>query len=105
MEVTQKMVTDIQVVLLIVAGLVGTVISLGLGWSESADPFDVKKAVSTIIRGAMGAAIFVVATYATAVDVAIWDYIAVAIFAAGFDVLLKRGQGAYDTQKTLEAKK
>lgn len=86
------MITDLQIVYLIVAGIIGTLASFGLGWSESAEPFDFKKFISTFIRGVVAIAVWIVAQYALAVDVTVWDYIAVAIFAAGFDVLLKRGQ-------------
>jgi len=92
------MLETIQIVLLLVAGIVGTLLSIVLGWSESNDPFDVKKLVSSLIRGSIGAVIYIIGTYAAAINVSIFDYIVVFIFAAGFEALLKRGQGVA-TQK------
>jgi hypothetical protein len=86
------MIAEIHVLFLILAGIIGTVVALGLGYSESGEPFDKKKAISTLIRGSIGVVIYVIGTYTLATEVNIWDYLEVAIFAAGFDVLVKRGQ-------------
>lgn len=95
----EKMIADLQIALLVVAGIVGTLVSIALGWSESTEPFDIKKFISSFIRGAIAAVIYVVGAYALSTDVTAWDYIIVAIFSAGFDVLVKRGQGAVATKQ------
>lgn len=92
------MVTDIQVVLLIVAGVIGTLLSIGLGYAESTEPFDPKKFVSSLIRGSIGIIVYILGAYALAPSVGIWDYVEIAIFAAGFDALIKRGQGAVQSK-------
>lgn len=92
------MVTEIQVVFLIVAGIIGTLLSIGLGWTESTEPFDVKKFISSLIRGSIGIVIYILGAYALAPSVGVWDYVEIAIFAAGFDALIKRGQGAVQSR-------
>jgi hypothetical protein len=86
-------VSSLQIVFLILAGIAGTAIAITLGWSESTEKLDPKKLVSSLIRGSIGIAIYIVGTYALASTITTWDYIEVAIFAAGFDELIKRGQG------------
>lgn len=86
------MVTDLQIVYLVLAGIIGTLVAIGLGWSESSEALDVKKFVASFLRGVIGIVIYIIGAYAVAETIGIFDYVEVAIFAAGFDILLKRGQ-------------
>jgi hypothetical protein len=88
------MIDTISVALLIVAGIIGTAIAILLGWSESTEPLDLKKLTSSFIRGSIGIAIYIVGAYYIVPEVNAFDYIEVALFAAGFDAIIKRGQGA-----------
>lgn len=86
------MIDNLQVILLIIAGLIGTAIAIVLGWTESTEPVDNKKLVSSFIRGSGGIIIYIIGTYALASVVGIFDYFTVALFAAGFDAIVKRAQ-------------
>jgi hypothetical protein len=87
------MIDTISVALLILSGIIGTAIAIFLGWSESTEKLDVKKLASSFIRGSVGIAIYIVGTYYLVPEVNSFDYIEVALFAAGFDAVIKRGQG------------
>lgn len=88
------MIGMVEVALLILSGFVGTLIAIALGWSESQEPFDAKKFISSLMRGTLGIVIYIIGAYAMLPQITIWDYLAVALFAAGFDAVIKRGQGA-----------
>ncbi len=79
--------------ILIASGIIGTATAIALGWSESTEPLNPKKAVASLIRGSIAIIIYIAATYALTQTIGIWDYVEVAFFAAGFDTLIKRGQG------------
>ena len=93
------MIGMVEVALLILSGFVGTLIAIALGWSESQEPFDAKKFISSLIRGTIGIVIYIIGAYAMLPQITIWDYVAVALFAAGFDAVVKRGQGARRSSK------
>ena len=86
------MIGAIEVLILILCGVGGTGVAIALGWSESSEPLDKKKLVSSFIRGSIGAVVYVVGSYALAPAISVWDFVEIAVFAAGFDALVKRGQ-------------
>jgi hypothetical protein len=88
------MIENLQILLLIIAGIIGTATAVTLGWSESTEPLNTKKLASSFIRGTIGITVYIAGTYTFVDAVNIWDYVIVAVFAAGFDALIKRGQGA-----------
>jgi len=88
----------LQILLLILCGVVGTAIAVLLGWAESQETFNKKKAVASFLRGSVAIVTYITANYALATQITLWDYVAIALFAAGFDAVLKRAQTA--TQKT-----
>ena len=88
----------LQILLLILCGVAGTAIAVLLGWTESQEAFNKKKAVASFLRGSVAIVTYITANYALATQITLWDYVAIALFAAGFDAVLKRAQTA--TQKT-----
>lgn len=88
----------LQILLLILCGVAGTAIAVLLGWAESQEKFNQKKAVASFLRGSVAIVTYITANYALATQITLWDYVAIALFAAGFDAVLKRAQTA--TQKT-----
>ena len=88
----------LQILLLILCGVVGTAIAVLLGWAESQEKFDKKKAVASFLRGSVAIVTYITANYALATQITLWDYVAIALFAAGFDAVLKRAQAT--KQKT-----
>jgi len=88
----------LQILLLILCGVAGTAIAVLLGWTESQETFNKKKAVASFLRGSVAIVTYITANYALATQITLWDYVAIALFAAGFDAVLKRAQTA--TQKT-----
>lgn len=99
------MVSGIEGLLLVVSAIIGSLVAAGLGWSESKEPFDVKKFVSSLIRGGIGGLFFAGVGYVgdavgATVAVSWWDYVIVAFGAGGFDIMLKRGQGTISPGST-----
>ena len=87
------MTTEIDIVLLVVCAIGGAIFGALLGWGESKESFNGRKFGASLGRGIIAALVFVLG-YQTATEILVWDYIAVILGGAGFDALLKRGQGA-----------
>jgi hypothetical protein len=97
------MIENLQIIFLIIAGLIGTAIAAILGYTNSAENFDLKKFLSSFIRGSLGIIVYIVGAYALVNLVGTWDYIEVALFAAGFEVIGQRAQGVLALPKTTVA--
>lgn len=87
------MTTEIEILLLVLSAVAGAAVASALGWSESTESFNAKKFASSLIRGAVGAVILVLG-YQYVVAIEPWDYILVFFGGAGFEVTVKRAQGA-----------
>lgn len=86
------MTTTNEAIGLVIVSIVGAVFASFLGWLESGKPFAPKKFIATLIRGIIAGLVFVLG-YQTVATISWWDFISVFIGGAGFDALLKRGQG------------
>jgi len=86
------MLTNIQVIGIVVASVIGAIGTGLLGFLESDEPFNIRKFASNIIRGGIGGA-FSAFGFSTVETVNPWTYLAAFLIGAGFDVYGKRGAG------------
>lgn len=83
-------VTDIQILILIVAGVLGILVSILSGWSTSNEPFDPKKFVQSFLIGLSTLLGFLIATIALSEPVGIIEYGYMFAATAGIEVVAHR---------------
>jgi len=86
------MTTPIEIVGLVALSILGAALGSALGWLESGEAFAPRKFLATLIRGIIAGLVFVLG-FQTKEAIVWWDFVSVFIGGAGFDALLKRGQG------------
>ena len=87
--------TDIELLLLLIATMLGAIVSSFLGWAESDQPFNTRKFLPSLIRGAIAAVLVVVgSSYADLESVTLIIYVLVFLAGAGVDVTGNRLAGA-----------
>ncbi len=89
------MVTDIELLLLLIATISGALTSAGLGWADAGGNFDIKKFGPSIVRAIVAALAVFVATYAGGIEaVDIFVYIGAFLIGMAIDAGGNRLSGA-----------
>ena len=90
---------ELEVVIVLTVTMLGAIFSGWLGWLESGDPFDKRKFLATVLRGVLLALVEFVGVSSLLIEIQLTVVTLVSAFliGAGFDVVLKRGQGALET--------
>ena len=83
---------DVTILSLAVAAVIGAILAALLGWAESAESFNAKKLLSSVIR-AIVAGILITVGYQYAPSITTWDYLWSFLAGAGIDVLGNRVAG------------
>jgi len=93
---------EIEIVIVAFSTIMGAILSGWLGWLESGEPFEERKFMATMLRGVLVALVEFVGISALLPEIPLTVVTLVTAFliGAGFDVLLKRGQGAVETRIT-----
>ena len=88
------MLTDLQTILLAVAGALGAIVAAALGWLESGEPFNARQFTSSLLRALVAGLLFAATKYVGVETITAWEYILAFIGGAGVDVLGNRAAGA-----------
>ena len=93
---------EVEIVIVAFVTIIGALLSGWLGWLESGDPFEERKFMATMLRGVLMALVEFVGISALLPEIPLTVVVLVTalLIGAGFDVLLKRGQGAVETRNT-----
>ena len=79
--------------MLILLSVVGGAFSAYLGWLESAEPFDQRKFLASLLRSILGSAVSALALQGID-NVDVFVYLGAFLIGAGVDVIGKRAQAA-----------
>ena len=92
--------TGIETFLLLLATVLGAVVTSALGWLDDKDasgnplPFDVRKFIPSFVRGIIAAIVVFIASYEGFLgDVTLFTYLGAFLAGGGFDVMVNRGAG------------
>ena len=86
--------TDIEMLLLFLATVLGAIITSGLGWADSDTPFNARKFIPGTIRGVIVAVLVFIASYEGYVgEVNLFTYLEAMLAGGGFDVVVNRLAG------------
>ena len=87
--------TDIELLLMLIAAILGAILSAGLGWAESKDAFNARKFVPSILRAGISAAVvFVGTSYVNIGEVTMLIYVLTFLAGMGIDAGGNRLAGA-----------
>lgn len=91
---------EVEVVIVAFATIFGAITSGWLGWLESGEPFDTRKFIATMLRGILMSLVEFVGISSLLPDMqlTVITLITAFLIGAGFDVLLKRGQGVIEAK-------
>lgn len=85
---------ETDMILLFAVTILGAITTSGLGWADSGKPFNARKFIPGLIRGAIAAAGVFAAQYSGYIgDVNPFTYIFAFFAGGGFDVVVNRGAG------------
>jgi len=90
--------TEIQLILLLIAAILGAILSAVLGWAESGADFDRRKFVPSLVRGAIAAVVVLVAADYGDVTITLIIYVGAFLTGMGIDAGLNRLSGALRTK-------
>ncbi len=92
--------TDIELLLLLILTIVGTILSAVLGWAESGSPFNARKFWPSVARAAISAAVvFVGVNYGHTGPVTLLIYILAFLTGMGIDAGGNRLAGTLRTKE------
>ncbi|MBA7627054.1 hypothetical protein ES703_34515 [subsurface metagenome] len=92
--------TEIQLILLLIAAILGAIVSSLLGWAESNEAFNARKFMPSIVRAAIAAvAVFLTVTYIDIGAVTLVTYVAVFLSGMGIDAGGNRISGTLRTKE------
>lgn len=78
--------TDIELLLLLIATIIGTILSALLGWAESGNPFNARKFIPSVARAAISAVVvFVGVNYGHTGSITLIIYILAFLTGMGID--------------------
>ncbi len=91
--------TDIELLLLLIATIFGAVLSAVLGWTESGNAFDAKKFLPSIIRASIAAAVVSVGINYADIPITLMIYIGAFLTGLGIDAGGNRLSGTLRTKE------
>ncbi len=81
-----------QILIVAAAAFAGGILSAGMGWLDSKEPFDARKFGKSIIASLIAGLVFAVKEYVSSGDLTV-DILVAVISGAGVDALSNRGIG------------
>ena len=86
--------TEIEILILFIATILGAITTSGLGWLDSGTHFNARKFIPGLIRGIIAAILVFIAQYTGFIgDVTLFTYLGAYLAGGGFDVLGNRLAG------------
>jgi hypothetical protein len=92
--VSETMLSNLDILLVTVAAVSGTLFAAALGWLDSGEPFNGRKFTSSILHAVVAGILIAVGNYALVASISVWDLFVAFLSGAGVDVVLNRAGGA-----------
>ena len=86
--------TDIEMLILFLATVLGAIVTSTLGWLDSGTAFDARKFIPGVVRGIIAAILIFIASYEGFLgEVTLFTYLGAFLAGGGFDTIVNRLTG------------